>query len=377
MMKISRKKRFALLITVLAGILLMTGCGSTGENSSRTGNAGSSISARSEIIDNGDGSYSCDLFAMDTVMNLKAFGEEDARQALEDASAEITRLDQELNVTSESSAVWALNQRVTDTVTGDTAAVLEQSLRLAALTGGTFDPTIYPVVRAWGFTTQNYRVPEASEIEELLTHVGYGNIRSSRQENGDLQILFPDDQMQIDTGGIGKGYASERIYEIMKQDGIQSAVVSLGGNVMTIGKKPDGSRWNVAIEDPFNSGGSDYAGVIQLNDQFAITSGGYQRFFEENGKTYIHIMDPATGQPVDNDLSSVTIISDSGTEGDALSTALYVMGLDQAISFWKTSELDFEIILIDADREIYLSEGIADHFHSDNPDYQKLHTVSR
>ena len=146
---------------------------------------------------------------------------------------------------------------------------------------------------------------------------------------------------------------------------------------MTLGKKSDGSQWKVAIEDPFDSGGNNYAGVIRLIDKYAITSGGYQRFFEEGGKTYIHIMDPSTGYPVDNDLSSVTIISDSGTEGDALSTALYVMGLNKAIDFWKTSELDFDMILITSDREIYITEAIADDFSTENRDYRSPRTISR
>ena len=209
-----------------------------------------------------------------------------------------------------------------------------------------------------------------------MSHIGYGGVSLSQDEDP-LTVQFADDRTEIDTGGIGKGYASERVYEIMKKNGVTSAVVSLGGNVMTIGQKPDGSKWKVAIEDPFNSGGSEYAGVIQLADKYAITSGGYQRYFEKNGRTYIHIMDPATGQPVENDLSSVTIISDSGTEGDALSTALYVMGLDKAIDFWKNSELDFDIILISSDKQIYISKSISSDFHSDNPAYSNIHTVSR
>ena len=372
-------RKFVLLKTAAVIILclvpVLTACGNTGN-----GNSGSS--ARSEsgqiaLTDNGDGSFSCDLFAMDTIMQLKAYGGKEASQALTDASNEITRLDQELNVTNKMSPVYAINHRTSDTANGDTANVLKQSLRLAQLTGGAFDPTIYPVVRAWGFTTQDYRVPPQDEITELLSHVGYKGVKAEEQKDGSLHLDFPDEQMEIDTGGIGKGYASEKIYEIMKNDGVRSAVVSLGGNVMTIGKKPDGTRWNVAIEDPYNSGGSAYAGIIQLADRFAITSGGYQRFFEENGHTYIHIMDPSTGQPVDNDLSSVTIISDSGTEGDALSTALYVMGLEKAIDYWKTTDLDFDIILISSNREIYISESISEDFRTENPDYRSIHTVSK
>lgn len=368
-------KWLPLLCFFLIAAVCLSGCGNAGDGGNSAASSDTS-SANAEIIDNGDGSWSCDLFAMDTVMQLKAFGGKEAQRALAKASDEITKLDRELNVANENSPVSALNRRQADIVTGDTAEVLEQSLRMAELTGGTFDPTIYPIVRAWGFTTQKYRVPDASEITELLNHVDYGSVSASKDNSG-LHILFGDEQMEIDTGGIGKGYASEKVYDIMKEEGVTSAVVSLGGNVMTLGKKTDGSSWKVAIEDPFNSGGTEYAGVIQLTDKYAITSGGYQRYFEEGGKTYIHIMDPATGYPVENDLSSVTIISDSGTEGDALSTALYVMGLDRAMEFWKTTELEFDMILITQDKEIYITENIAGDFTTDSPDYGKPHTVSR
>lgn len=364
-------KWIPLLTFFLVSAFCLSGCGN-----SVTGSRSDSVSANVEITNNSDGSWSCDLFAMDTVMQLKAYGGEEAQKALIKASEDITRLDKELNVANEDSPVSALNQRKTDIVSGDTADVLEQSVRMAELTGGNFDPTIYPIVRAWGFTTQKYRIPDSSEIHDLLSHVGYDKVSASKEEDG-LHVSFADEQVEIDTGGIGKGYASEIVYEIMAKEGVKSAVVSLGGNVMTLGKKTDGSLWKVAIEDPFNSGGTDYAGIIQLSDKYAITSGGYQRFFKENGKTYIHIMDPFTGYPVDNDLSSVTIISDSGIEGDALSTALYVMGLNKALDFWKTTELDFDMILITQDKEIYLTENIADDFTTDNPDYAKPHAVSK
>ena len=369
-----KKEGFSLFIlctVVMIAMLVLTACQNSGSGFDSAADSGSD---KVEIIRNSDGSYSCDLFAMDTVMQLKAYGGNEVRKALADAAAEIIRLDGELNVTNKNSPVYALNHRKTETVSGDTARVLEQSLRMAELTEGSFDPTIYPIVRAWGFTTQKYRIPSSDEIGELLNHVGYDRISISQEEGG-MRILFNDEQTEIDTGGIGKGYASESIYHILKHDGVKSAVVSLGGNVITMGKKPDGSQWKVAIDDPFNSGSTDYAGVIRLTDKYAISSGGYQRYFEKDGKTYIHIMDPSTGMPVDNDLSSVTIISDSGTEGDALSTALYVMGLEKALEFWKTTGLDFDMILITTDKEIYITPDIAGDFSSDNASYGIIHTI--
>lgn len=362
--------RKSIILSCMLSILLvssvcLSGCGQADRNAGTPSGSGSP-----EITENTDGSYSCDIYAMDTVMNLKAYGK-NAEKALEASSDKINALDNELDVTDQSSSIYRLNHRETDTVTGDTAKLLTESLRMAETTGGNFDPTIYPAVKAWGFTTSKFRVPDDTEISDMLTHVGYGKVSLAKEQGGNTAVSFSDDKTELDTGGIGKGYTSDALQKLMKKEGVKSAIVSLGGNVMAVGRKTDGSSWNVAIEDPFDSG--SYAGTVQINDESAITSGGYQRYFKRDGKTYIHIIDPATGRPVDNDLASVTIISKSGTEADALSTALYVMGSEKAQEFWKNSDLDFDIILITKDKKIIASRGAADRsFSTEYKDYKVI-----
>ena len=169
---------------------------------------------------------------------------------------------------------------------------------------------------------------------------------------------------QIDLGGIAKGYTGEKLTEIFQGYGVSSAMVSLGGNIQAIGTKPDGSSWRVGIRDP-KGGQADYIGVIQVQDEAVVTSGGYERYFQANGKTYIHIIDPRTGYPVENDLLSVTIVSRDGTLADGLSTALYIMGYEEAVSFWQQHQDEFDVILITDDGQIHVSKKLQNKFQSE------------
>ena len=205
----------------------------------------------------------------------------------------------------------------------------------------------------WGFTTKNYRVPEHSEIAEVLKQVSYTNV----EVNGQQVTL--SDGASIDLGGIAKGYTSSRVIQIMKDCGIEHAIINLGGNVQVLGRKSDGSDWRVAIQNPDSE--SSYLGVLSTADKAVITSGGYERYFEQDGQVYHHIIDPQTGYPSESDLTSVTIVCSDGTTADALSTALFVMGLDGAKELYRSGLLDFEMILYDGSK-VYVSEGIADSF---------------
>ena len=169
--------------------------------------------------------------------------------------------------------------------------------------------------------------------------------------------------MKIDFGGIAKGYTSSRIMQIYKKCGVTSGLVSLGGNVQLLGAKPDGSAWKVAVESPDEDG--NYLGILQAKDKAVITSGGYERYFEKNGKKYHHIIDPATGYPAENGLVSVTIVSSDGTLADGLSTSLFIMGEEKAAEFWKAHSNEFEAIFATDDGTIYVTEGLKDSFTTD------------
>ena len=312
-------------------------------------------SAQSESVSEND-KYSSDIFAMDTYMSLTAYGAK-AEDAVTVAIHEIQRLDAMFSVGNTDSDVTTANMQGSATVSDETAYLVEQSLEISRKTDGAFDITIYPVMELWGFTTKNYKVPQADELQETLKRVSYENVSLKDHE------LVLKNNAQIDFGGIAKGYTSSRVMQIFKEYGIEHGMVNLGGNVQTLGTKTDGTAWRVAIQSP--QGGNQYLGILETSDQAVITSCGYERYFEENGVTYHHIIDPKTGYPSDSDLTSVTIVCADGTKADALSTSFFVMGLQKAESFYENTDLDFDVILLTKDNQIYISEGIAQNFTSD------------
>lgn len=292
-----------------------------------------------------------DIFAMDTYMSLVAIGDGGA-EVLQACSARINALEQKLSRTIETSDVSRLNADGSALLDADTAALLDAALQYSAETNGAFDVTIAPLVALWGITTDSPRVPSQEEIDALLPLVGSEHVRLS----GATAAL--DEGCAIDLGGIGKGYASDETAELFSESGISGGFVSLGGNVYVHGVTAEGKPWNVAIQDPRNT--EDYACTLRLTDAFVVTSGGYQRnFTAPDGTVYQHILDPKTGCPVQSDLLSVTIVSDSGTLADACSTALYVMGEQEAVNFWRQTG-GFEMVLITADGRLLYTPGLAE-----------------
>ena len=305
---------------------------------------------------------------MDTAMVLTIYGE-DALRAANAAEEEIYRLDSLLSRTNEASKVSLLNNAEGKMVPVGVALcdLIQTAATYTELTDGAFDITIAPVVSAWGFTTDHYQVPEQEELEELLTHVGMEHVQLSGKSSASAgyENASLDPGTQIDMGGIAKGYASDRFQEHQ----IPQALISLGGNVLAWGSKPNGSAWRVGIQDPnAPSDPNAYVGILQLTDAFAVTSGSYERFFEQDGVTYHHIIDPSTGYPAQNGLVSVTVVADAaqgnGTMCDALSTALFVMGREKALDFWRSGACDFEMILVDEDGLVTVTAGLEDCFQA-------------
>lgn len=318
--------------------------------------------AAGSTLDNQNKEASQSLFAMDTYMEITAYGR-NSEKAVAAAVTEIERLDALLSTGSQTSEVTVLNKDKTGTLSDDVAYLLERSQEINSETDGAFDITIYPVMRAWGFTGEGFRVPSDEELSALTHAIDMTKLEC---ENGVLTI--PED-MEIDFGGIAKGYTAERVAEIMKQYGIKSAKLNLGGNVQTIGTKTDKSAWKIAVKSPDES--KAYIGIVSVADKAVVTSGSYERYFEQDGVTYHHIIDPETGKPVRNGLVSVTIISTDGTYADGMSTALFVMGKDKAIAYWKAHREQFDFVLLDESGMMYVSEGIEKDFNSEH-EYQVI-----
>lgn len=291
------------------------------------------------------------FFAMDTVMDFTIYGESGL---IDQSESLIASLESLVSVTDANSELYAINQTGSGTLTGKASSLMEQALEICRRTDGALDLSIYPIVRAWGFTTGSYQVPDEAEIQALLPLVDYRKIQYDAATG---TVTLPEG-MEIDLGSVAKGYAGQLAAQMLREHGVQSALLNLGGNVQTVGAKPDGSPWQIGIKDPQ---GEDAMMVLSVEDQAVVTSGGYERYFEQDGQTYWHIMDPSTGHPADSGLISVTIVGDEGVVCDGPSTALFVMGLEKAADLWAQSG-DFEAVFVTASGEVYITEGLRDRF---------------
>ncbi|MDE6922700.1 MAG: FAD:protein FMN transferase [Oscillospiraceae bacterium] len=288
---------------------------------------------------------------MDTVMTLRLYqgGGEGALKQAEDRVRELEAL---LSVTGGDSEVYALNHAGAADLSPDTAELLGAALDLCRRTDGALDVSIYPVLRSWGFTTGEYAVPDDETLAALLARVDYAQVKL----DGSAAAL--PEGMEIDLGSVAKGYAGDALAALLRENGVTSALLDLGGNIQTVGSKPDGSPWRVAVRDPAGDG---TVGVVEAENQAVVTSGGYERYFEEDGVRYWHILDPKTGRPARNGLASVTVVGASGLVCDGLSTALFVMGLDGALDHWRAHR-DFEAVLVSEDGSVTVTAGLEDRF---------------
>ena len=297
--------------------------------------------------------------AMNTFMTVSLYSSSSKKAAAvcNQIQSRIQELEGILSTTLSTSDVYYINhnQKLPDPLKPELAEMLRFTVKMYEKTYKNFNPALYPVIREWGFTTENYKIPSDQRISELLLNTDFSALCDS-----DFSANVPvKDGMELDFGAIGKGYAADEAVKILEENGIKSALLDFGGNIQTVGRKPDGSLWRVGIKNPWTG---DAACALKVESKAVVTSGGYERYFEDDdGKRYIHIFDSKTGRPSQSDLESVTIVTSSGKYADCLSTALFVMGKDRAIEWWKAnSEPDFDFILITKDRDLVYSHGIKD-----------------
>ena len=281
-------------------------------------------------------------------MTIQVYGKK-SDMALEKTKKLIYQIERNISTTNEASDVYRLNHGEKISVSSDTLTLTKYSLDFAKQTNGIFNPALYPITSAWGFTTGAYKVPSKNQIDKLLPLTDYSKI----QIDGSSINLEPG--MALDFGAIGKGYTGDEAIKLLQDNGIHSALLDLGGNIQALGKKPDGTEWTIGIKSPWTG---KAAAVIKIADQAVITSGGYERFFTaDDGHNYIHIFDGKTGMPVDNGIAGVTIITESGLYADALSTTMFVMGLEDAAAYWKNHS-DYEMIIFTENQDLYYTEGL-------------------
>ena len=297
-------------------------------------------------------------FAMDTVMNFTLYGEK--KQAVDTVkpllAGGVSALEKILSATEEGSDIARLNRRGAGGVGAETAEVLAKALELCEVTGGALDVTAYPAVKAWGFTGEAHRVPSPAELEALAAKIDYSAVKLEGET-----VTLPEG-MEMDLGAVAKGWAGDLLAEAVRANEIASALLDLGqSTILAVGAKPDGKPWRIGVVDPARPGAC--FAVVELEDMAMGTSGGYQRYFEQDGEIYWHILDPKTAAPARSGLASVTVASPSAFLCDGLSTALFVMGLEDGAQFWRDHpELDFEAVFVTEDGEIYRTAGLEGRF---------------
>ena len=266
-------------------------------------------------------------------------------------------IEQAFSVNLSDSAVSQINQSAgiaPVVVPQEVIYVLQEALRIAERTGGAFDPTIGPLVDLWDIGGDNSQVPSQQAIDHARSLVDWRLVEIDSQRG---TVYLPKQGMALDLGGIAKGYAADELVAIAQEAGIQQALFDLGGNIYAFGTKADGTPWRVGVKDPAQPGGSP-ALALAVQDRSVVTSGMYERFFEQDGIRYHHILNPATGYPVWNDIQSVTIVSKSSLLADALSTSVFVLGREKGLALLESE--DAEGVIIGEDNLVYPTSGIAD-----------------
>jgi thiamine biosynthesis lipoprotein len=337
------RKIYLKLVMVLALIMIISGCTKTKELEpiSRT------------------------EFLMDTVMTVKIYDKPEEK-ILEKVFLRLEEIEERMSATLENSDVAKINENAgikPVVVNEDTYFVISEAKHFAEISSGAYDPTIGALVDLWNIKAEEKEresIPTIEDIEKIKAYTNYNNLELLDNN----QIYLKEKNMKINLGGIVKGYATDEVRRILTENGVNKAIIDLGGNVFAHGNKLDESLWKIGIQDPFEYTGN-FLGVIEVQNKSIVTSGDYERYFNYNGKKYHHILDAKTGYPSDNEITGVSIISDKSIDGDALSTTLFVLGLDRGIELASSLE-GVEAIFVTKSKEIYVPKALIDKFNLNN-----------
>lgn len=341
------KKQLNILPLLLAVLLLVSGC-SKGTEPGTTQSAGLLPTAIAAETPDPNKKTTGIGFYFDTVVSLSLWGAPEG--LMDEIWAACARYEQLLSKTIDASDVSRINNAMGQTVTVDpeTWEILRRAKEISAQTGGAFSITIAPVTALWSFTdTVTNMVPTDEARLKMLPLVDDQKIALGENNT----VTLPAG-MEIDLGGIAKGYIADKVADIIREKAY-AGIVSLGGNVYTVGKKPDGSAFSVGIKDPHNPAASK--AIIYTGDGTVVTSGTYERGFSFGGVRYHHILDPKTGWPSQSDLVSATFVMDSSMTADALATACIVIGSEKSLALAK--ELQLDAMFIDKDGQAFFTEG--------------------
>ena len=287
----------------------------------------------------------------DTVITIQIY-DKNAEDILDACIRKCQDYENRFSRTKEGSEIYQLNHAGGKALalSSDTVELINLGLKYSRLSEGKFDITIAPLSDLWDFKNNTGTIPDSAAIEEAVRHVGYQNVIVTGNT-----VQLTDPAAAIDLGGIAKGYIADQLKKYMKEEGIRHALINLGGNVLALGGKPDGSSFNIGIQKPFDELGSPITSV-KTKDQSIVSSGIYQRYFKVNGTIYHHILNPDTGYPYANNLLGVTIVCDSSAEADALSTTCFAMGLSDGMEYINRLDSANAVFITD-DYKLHYSSG--------------------
>jgi len=308
-----------------------------------------------------------ETYLMGTIINIKAYGK-NADKAVQASVDKISDIENKMSLNISTSEINKINKNAGIApvkVSKNTFDVVKASLIYSEKTKGSFDITVEPLVSLWGIGTDKARIPSKDEISNALSLINYKDVVINEKES---TIMLKRKGQAIDLGAIAKGYTADELKKVLLNYNVSSAFLNLGGNVYVLGNKPDKTPWKIGVQNPLEPRG-DYLGIVSVSDKSIVTSGNYERFFERNGKRYHHIFDTKTGYPAEKGLISVSIISDKSIDGDALSTSVYTLGLDEGKKLIESLK-DVEAVFVTNDKKVYTTSGLKDTFKLTNTDFK-------
>lgn len=303
---------------------------------------------------------------MGTVVTVTIYDSSD-ESILDKVFLKVKELESNLSVNENGTIVDKINENAGISpvkVDEETFAVIEKGLEYSNISNGLFDITIGPLVKLWSIGLPEAKLPSESEISSVLPLINRNKLILDKEN---LTVFLEDKNMQIDLGGIAKGFTADVISELLSENNVNSAIIDLGGNIFAKGLKVDGSKWKIGIQNPTSDRGAT-VGTVYIENQSVVTSGTYERYLEEDGIKYHHILNPSTGYPYENNIAGITIISDHSVDGDGLSTSVFAMGIEDGLKFVNNYE-GVDAIFVTNDNKLYLSDGIKDTFNLTNDDF--------
>ncbi|WP_430883690.1 FAD:protein FMN transferase [Fusibacter sp. JL216-2] len=338
----------------LALLLLLAGCTAQDKNTNTEKSTETGHQTQKQENHEKKDSYERSEFVLGTIVTVKLF--EDGSEAILDKVFErMTEIENHMSFNSSQSEVISINDAAGKNpvqVSEDTYDVIDTAIKFASQSEGQFDPTIGPLVKLWGIGSEGAAVPSDRDREKALELTDWNEVELNGYEKS---VYLKKEDMMLDLGAIAKGYASDEVVRILKEASVSRAIINLGGNVYAYGEKADGSPWRIGIQNPFSARG-EYIGIIELKNKSVVTSGIYERFFEADGKKYHHLLNTETGFPIENELASVTIISESSINADAMSTILFSEGVEGGLAYLEKYHPEVDAVFITKDKDVYSTD---------------------